>query len=65
VEVAIFIKDQNNVKRKDGILRGYDDANYYLEMTMGPRKGTVIGFQTITVIRIEPVTNNNRGGSYH
>ena len=63
-EVALFVQDRNNVQRKDGVLRGYDDVNYYLEMTHGPRKGNVIGFLRTIVIRIEPV-DSERGGDHH
>ena len=63
-DVALFVQDRGkgNIQRKDGILRGFDDVNYYLEMTQGPKTGYVVAYQKSIVIRIEPVIAPKRGG---
>jgi len=67
-EVTLFIEDHGRIIPREGILRGYDDINYYLEFVRGPKKEP-IGYKKLTVIRIEPGLlmdkNQNRGDSHH
>ena len=62
-KIRLIIEDQNRILPRDGILRGFDDMNYYIEMSHGPKKGLVLAFLRSTVRRIEPVSNSQRGGS--
>jgi hypothetical protein len=61
-KIRLIIEDQNRVLPRDGILKGFDDMNYYLEMSQGQKKGLVLAFLRSTVRRIEPVSNSQRGG---
>ena len=62
-KIRLIIEDQNRVLPRDGILKGFDDMNYYLEMSQGQKKGLILAFLRSTVRRIEPVSNSQRGGS--
>ena len=62
-KIRLIIEDQNRVLPRDGILKGFDDMNYYLEMSQGQKKGLILAFLRSTVRRIEPVSNSHRGGS--
>lgn len=61
-KIRLIIEDQNRVLPRDGILKGFDDMNYYLEMSQGQKKGLILAFLRSTVRRIEPVSNSQRGG---
>ena len=62
LKIRLFIKDHERVQPRDGILRDYDDVNYYVEMAFGAKKGMTIAFLKETVIRIEPIQPSYRGG---
>lgn len=61
-EIRLIIEDHDKVLPRDGILKGFDDMNYYLEMTHGQKKGLVLAFLRSTVRRIEPLFSFQRGG---
>jgi hypothetical protein len=63
-KIRLFIDDGNKVFPRDGILKDFDEFNYYLEMLHGRKKGQTLGFLRSTVRRIEPLGDHLlRGGS--
>lgn len=74
-KVSLFIKDfsrerdfdgnlKTKINRKDGVMKSYDDLNYYIEAYYGINKGKVIAILKSSVMRIEPILENSRGGRY-
>ena len=63
-KIRLIIEDGDKVLPRDGILKGFDNLNYYMEIFHGSKKGMVVGFLRTTVRRIEPLTDQNqlRGG---
>ena len=63
-KVRLIVEDNNKVFPRDGILKDFDDTNYYVEMLHGSKRGFMIAFLRTTIRRIEPLTFNeiNRGG---
>jgi len=60
--VRLIVEDSGKVFPRDGILKDFDELNYYIEMLQGPKKCMIIGFLKTTVRRIEPL-NYSRGDS--
>jgi hypothetical protein len=63
-KVRLIVEDNDKVFPRDGILKDFDDTNYYVEMFHGSKRGLMIAFLRTTVRRIEPLASNgfNRGG---
>ena len=57
-KIRLFIDDGDKVFPRDGILKDFDEFNYYLRMLQGPKRGQTLGFLRSTVRRIEPLKNN-------
>lgn len=62
-EIRLFIEDGDRTFPRDGILRDFDEVNYYVQMLQGAKKDLVIAFLRTTVRRIEPLISN--GGGLH
>jgi hypothetical protein len=54
-KVRLIIEDGDKTFPRDGILRDFDDYNYYLEMILGSKRGKTLAFLKTTVRRIEPI----------
>lgn len=54
-KIILFIEDGGKILPRKGILKGFDDINYYLEFIEGPKKGIIIGYKKLSVRRIEPM----------
>lgn len=63
-KVRLIVEDNDKVFPRDGVLKDFDDTNYYVVMLYGPKKGLMIAFLRTTVRRIEPLNSHepNRGG---
>ena len=64
-KIRLFVTDNQRVQPRDGILRDFDDVNYYIESTFGSTKGCVIAFLKTSVLRIEPIIDNYKGGHHY
>ncbi len=58
--VILFVYDKDKVQRRDGILKGFDETHYYVELTFGNLKGSLTSFLKTDVKRI--TLSNSKGG---
>ena len=59
--IIFFVYDKDHVKKRNGILRGFDHTHLHIELTFGEKTGTEIGFLRTDIKRIEI----DRGGTHH
>jgi hypothetical protein len=51
--IIFYVDDKDRVKKRNGILRGFDQTHFHIEMTYGPKKGKIHGFLRLKIKRIE------------
>lgn len=51
--IIFYVYDKDRVKKRNGILRGFDQTHFHIELTYGAKTGTETGFLRTDIKRIE------------